>query len=96
MTSTYRTGIFWARWAKVQRSFVGVPGLRPSTPLPQDDIWGWEQSAAAQDHSRGRAGTTVLYFGGNIAWFGLRAQMELSFGYLSRFGDGCYTRELWQ
>jgi hypothetical protein len=70
--------------------------LGAGTPLPQDDIWGWEESAAAQDHSRGRAGTTVLYFGGNIAWFGLRAQMELSFGYLSRFGDGCYTRELWQ
>jgi hypothetical protein len=79
--------------------FIGVAFLgqcRPSTPLPQDDIWGWEDSTATQDDSRGRAGTPVLHWGGNVVRFGLRAQLELSFGYLSRFGDGCYTRELWQ
>ena len=37
-----------------------------------------------------------ILWGGNVVWFGLWAQMELSFGYLSRLGDGCYTRELWQ
>jgi hypothetical protein len=88
----YRSSISWP----VQRSFVGSAWPRPSTPLPQDDIWGWEDSTATQDDSRGRAGTPVLHWGGNVVRFGLRAQLELSFGYLSRFGDGCYTRELWQ
>jgi hypothetical protein len=28
--------------------------------------------------------------------YGYRAQLEMSFGYLSGLGYGCYTRELWQ
>jgi hypothetical protein len=45
---------FLASCGNVQRSFVGSPRLRPSTPPPQDDIWGWEDSTATQDDSRGR------------------------------------------
>src|SRR5580704_13437228 len=82
MTRTYRSGIFWPGVEKCRDPSLGVPSLRPGTPLPQDDIWGWEDSAARRDDSRGRARTTVLHLGGNIGWFGLGAQMELSFGYL--------------
>jgi hypothetical protein len=28
--------------------------------------------------------------------YGYRAQVEMTFGYLSEWGHGCYTRELWQ
>src|SRR5580704_7873594 len=97
MTRTYRSGIFWPGVEKCRDPSLGVPSLRPGTPLPQDDIWGREDSTATRNDSWGTGGDArPPFLGGNIAWFGLRAQMELSFGYLSRFGDGCYTRELWQ
>jgi hypothetical protein len=43
--------------------------------------------------ARGRLSS--IFLRGNLGQFGQGAQLELSFGYLSRFGDGCYTRELW-
>jgi hypothetical protein len=64
LTRTYRSGIFWSGGAKCRDPSVGVLVLRPSTPLPQDDIWGWEDPTATQDGSRGRAGTPSSIFWG--------------------------------
>jgi hypothetical protein len=75
---------FWwsARGERCRDPYVGSPRLRR------------ELRCLKMTTRDGRGRPSCIW--GNVRWFGLRAQMELSFGYLSRFRDGCYTRQLWQ
>ena len=38
----------------------------------------------------------ILYAGVTSRRYGYWAQLEMSFGYVSGWGHGCYTRELWR
>jgi hypothetical protein len=57
----YRSGIFWPGAEKCRAPSLGVLGLRPSTPLPQDDIWGWEDFTATWDDIWGWEDSTATW-----------------------------------